>query len=139
MHYEGAAGTALNRPVVDIENGFVVAPMRRGLRLTTGVELARRDTPPNYGQLDRAEQLARPVFGLGRRLDEQPWLGLRPCTPDMRPVIGAAHRHAGLWFDFGHAHHGLTLGPVSGRLVAELIVGDEPVVDPSPYRPGRFG
>lgn len=43
MHYEGAANAALNRPVVDIENGFVVAPMKRGLRLTTGVELASRD------------------------------------------------------------------------------------------------
>jgi D-amino-acid dehydrogenase len=139
MHYEGASGVALNRPVVDIENGFVVAPMRRGLRLTTGVELARRETPPNYGQLDRAERLARPVFGLGRRLDEKPWLGLRPCTPDMRPVIGAAGRPAGLWFDFGHAHHGLTLGPVTGRLIAELIVGETPVVDPTPYRPARFG
>jgi D-amino-acid dehydrogenase len=138
MHYEGAANAALNRPVVDIENGFVVAPMMRGLRLTTGVELARRETPPNYGQLDGAERLARPVFGLGRRLDEKPWLGLRPCTPDMRPVIGAAERHAGLWFDFGHAHHGLTLGPVTGRLIAELIVGETPVVDPAPYRPARF-
>ena len=41
----------------------------------------------------------------------QPWLGRRPCLPDMLPVIGPAPRHKGLWFDFGHQHLGLTLGP----------------------------
>lgn len=138
MHYESTAKAPLLRPVVDIEGGYVVAPMRRGLRLTTGVELAGRDRPPNPVQLDLAERAARPVFGLGRRLDDTPWLGLRPCTPDMRPVIGPAERHPGLWFAFGHAHHGLTLGPVTGRLLAEMMTGETPFTDPAPYRVGRF-
>lgn len=138
MHYESTAKAPLLRPVVDIEGGYVVAPMRRGLRLTTGVELAGRDRPPNPVQLDLAERAARPVFGLGRRLDDKPWLGLRPCTPDMRPVIGPAERHPGLWFAFGHAHHGLTLGPVTGRLLAEMMTGETPFTDPAPYRVGRF-
>ncbi|SAL22747.1 NAD(P)/FAD-dependent oxidoreductase [Caballeronia humi] len=138
MHYASTAKAPLLRPVVDIEGGYVVAPMRRGLRLTTGVELAGRDRPPNPVQLDLAERAARPVFGLGRRLDDKPWLGLRPCTPDMRPVIGPAERHPGLWFAFGHAHHGLTLGPVTGRLLAEMMTGETPFTDPAPYRVGRF-
>ncbi len=138
MHYESAAQAPLLRPVVDIEGGYVVAPMRRGLRLTTGVELASRERPANPVQLDLAERAARPVFGLGRRLDEKPWVGLRPCTPDMRPVIGAGHRHAGLWFAFGHAHHGLTLGPVTGRLLAEMMSGETPFTDVAPYRAARF-
>ena len=139
MHYGSAAGSPLLRPVVDIEGGYVVAPMRRGLRLTTGVELAGRARPPNPAQLDLAERAARPLFGLGKRLDDEPWLGLRPCTPDMRPVIGPAARHAGLWFAFGHNHHGLTLGPVTGRLLAEMMTGETPFTDPAPYRPSRFG
>ncbi|MCG5072537.1 NAD(P)/FAD-dependent oxidoreductase [Paraburkholderia tagetis] len=139
MHYASAAGAPLTRPVVDIEGGYVVAPMNRGLRLTTGVELASRGRPPNYAQLDAAERAARPVFGLGKRLDEKPWMGMRPCTPDMRPVLGPAPRHAGLWFAFGHNHHGLTLGPVSGRLVAEQIMGETPFTDPRPYLAHRFG
>jgi D-amino-acid dehydrogenase len=65
-------------------------------------------------------------------------MGSRPCTPDMMPVIGPAPRHRGLWFAFGHAHHGLTLGPVTGRLVAELICNDETLVDAAPYRADRF-
>jgi D-amino-acid dehydrogenase len=138
MHYANDGRAALSRPVVDIENGYVVAPMRRGLRLTTGVELACRNRPPSPVQLERAERIARPVFGLGKRLDESPWLGLRPCTPDMRPVIGAADRCPGLWFAFGHAHHGLTLGPVTGRLLAEMMSGEATFADPGAYRVGRF-
>ncbi|MEA3084108.1 MAG: hypothetical protein QOC89_1805 [Paraburkholderia sp.] len=137
MHYE-ATNAMLSVPLVDTERGYVVAPMEGRLRLTTGVEIARRDAAPTGIQLARAESEARPVFGLGRRLDEAPWLGLRPCTPDMRPVIGRAPRHRGLWFAFGHNHHGLTLGPVTGRLLAEMMTGAEPCADPYPFRPERF-
>jgi D-amino-acid dehydrogenase len=78
------------------------------------------------------------MFGLGARIDDAPWLGMRPCTPDMRPVIGPADRHPGLWFAFGHAHHGLTLGPVTGRLLSELMDGEAGFTSPHPYRAGRF-
>jgi D-amino-acid dehydrogenase len=138
MHYE-ATRPMLSVPFVDTEKGFVVAPMQGRLRLTTGVEIARREAPPTGIQLQRAEQLARPIFGLGQRLNDAPWLGLRPCTPDMRPVIGPAPRHRGLWFSFGHNHHGLTLGPVTGRLLAEMMTGAPTVTDPHPFRPERFG
>jgi D-amino-acid dehydrogenase len=56
----------------------------------------------------------------------------------MLPVIGPAPRHQGLWFDFGHQHHGFTQGPVSGRLIAEMICGETPFTDPAPYRADRF-
>jgi D-amino-acid dehydrogenase len=137
MHY-APTKAMLSVPLVDTERGYVVAPMEGRLRLTTGVEIARREAAPTGIQLARAESIARPVFGLGRRLDDAPWLGLRPCTPDMRPVIGQAPRHRGLWFAFGHNHHGLTLGPVTGRLLAEMMTGAEPFADPFPFRPERF-
>ena len=103
--------------------GYVLVPMRKGIRLTTGVEFAERDAPPTPIQLARDEPLARELFPLGERLEAAPWLGRRPCLPDMVPVIGRAERHRGLWFAFGHAHHGFTLGPVSGRLLAEMMTG----------------
>jgi D-amino-acid dehydrogenase len=137
MHYRPTQ-TILSVPVVDTEEGYVIAPMRGGLRLTTGVEIARREAAPTGIQLARAERIAKPAFGLGERLDDAPWLGLRPCTPDMRPVIGRAPRHRGLWFAFGHNHHGLTLGPVSGRLLAEMMTGAAPFIDVRPFRPERF-
>ncbi|MBB2969951.1 FAD-binding oxidoreductase [Mesorhizobium sp. RMAD-H1] len=139
MHYAVQDGVRLGHSLVDAAAGYVLSPMRRGIRLTTGIEFAPPTAPANTIQLDRAERFARQILPLGRRLDEKPWLGLRPCLSDMRPVIGAAPRHEGLWFNFGHAHHGLTLGPASGRLLSELMTGEKPFVDPAPYSAARFG
>ena len=138
MHYRAAGRAVLNTPVLDTERGYFLAPMRRGIRLTTGAEFALRDAIRTPVQLGRAEPIARDLFPLAERLDTEAWMGSRPCTPDMMPVIGPAPRHRNLWFAFGHAHHGLTLGPVTGRLVAEMICGENPFVDPNPYRADRF-
>jgi len=139
MHYRAAGGAVLNHPMLDTERGYFLAPMLRGIRLTTGAEFALRDGMKTPVQLARAEPIARELFPLAERLDPDPWMGSRPCTPDMMPIIGPAPSHDGLWFAFGHAHHGFTLGPVTGRLVAELVCGEPPFVDPSPYRAERFG
>lgn len=139
MHYRAAGHAKLNHPVLDTERGYFLAPMQRGVRLTTGAEFALRDAIKTPVQLGRAEPIARDLFPLAERLDTEPWLGARPCTPDMLPIIGPAPRHPNLWFAFGHAHHGLTLGPVTGRLVADLVTGETPFVDPMPYRAERFG
>ena len=138
MHYRPAGEAKLNHPVLDTERGYFLAPMRRGIRLTTGAEFARRDAIRTPVQLGRAEPIARDLFPLAERLDTEPWMGARPCTPDMLPVIGPAPRHPNLFFAFGHAHHGLTLGPVTGRLVAEMVTGEAPFVDPAPFSPARF-
>ncbi|WP_069263229.1 NAD(P)/FAD-dependent oxidoreductase [Paraburkholderia nodosa] len=138
MHYALTNGAKLNQPVLDAEAGFLITPMVRGTRLTTGVELGFRDSPRTPVQLEAVEPLARDIFPLGARLDAEPWLGRRPCTPDMMPIIGPAPKHDDLWFAFGHAHHGLTLGPVTGRLIAEMMTGAPTVVDPRPFRAERF-
>jgi D-amino-acid dehydrogenase len=138
MHYRAVGNATLSRPVIDAENGYVLTPMVRGIRLTTGAEFALRDAPPTPVQLERAEPLARQIFPLGERVDPQPWLGRRPCLPDMLPIVGPAPGHEGLWLDFGHHHLGLTLGPVTGRLLAELMTGEAPFTDPAPYRAERF-
>jgi D-amino-acid dehydrogenase len=139
MHYRAAGEAKLNYPMLDTERGYFLAPMRRGIRLTTGAEFALRDAIRTPVQLGRAEPIARDLFPLAERLDTEPWMGARPCTPDMLPVIGPAPRHQNLFFAFGHAHHGLTLGAVTGRLIAELVTGETPFVDPTPYSAGRFG
>lgn len=139
MHYAPAEGARLIHPLLDADVGYVLTPMTRGIRMTTGVEFAARDGAPDGRQVDLSEPFARQVVPLAARVDAQPWLGRRPAMADMRPVIGEAPRHAGLWFAFGHAHHGFTLGPVTGRLLAEMMTGGPTVVDPAPYAPGRFG
>ena len=128
----------LRHCIVDAQNGYVLSPMRDGIRLATGAEFAGRDMPPTPLQLDAAERVARHVFPMGERLDPVPWMGSRPCTPDMLPVIGPAPRHRGLWFNLGHGHHGLTLGPISGRLLAEQMSGERTLVDLAPFQPSRL-
>jgi D-amino-acid dehydrogenase len=138
LHLAAKGNAVLNHPILDTDQGFVLAPMNRGIRLTTGVEFARRDAPATPVQIERALPKARALFPLGEAVDAKPWKGARPCLPDMLPIIGKAPRHGGLWFDFGHQHHGLTLGPVSGRLLAEMMTGETPFADPAPFSVERF-
>src|SRR6202047_1468910 len=139
LHLAPRGNAVLNHPVLDSDLGYLLAPMNRGIRLTTGVEFARRDRPPTYIQIEQALPRAQALFPLGDAVDTKPWMGARPCLPDMLPVIGKAPRHAGLWFDFGHQHHGLTLGPATGRLLAEMMTGETPFADPTPFAAARFG
>jgi D-amino-acid dehydrogenase len=139
LHLAPSGNAVLHHPVLDADLGYMLSPMNRGIRLATGVEFARRDAAPTPIQLQRALPRARTLFPLGEAVDAKPWIGSRPCLPDMLPVIGKAPRHAGLWFDFGHQHHGLTLGPVTGRLLAEMMTGETPFADPSPFGVERFG
>ncbi|MBB5685684.1 NAD(P)/FAD-dependent oxidoreductase [Sphingobium boeckii] len=137
LNYAAAPG-ALNRPFADSDHGYVLAPMRHGIRLLTGAEFAPVSAPSTPVQIGRAEPLARAALpALGMAADSTPWLGARPCMPDMLPVIGAGSER-GLWYAFGHAHQGFTMGPTTGVLLAQLITGEEPFTDPKPYRPDRF-
>ena len=138
MHFGTRGNAALARPVVDVEHGYVLAPVTRGIRLTTGAEFALRDAPATPVQLEKVEPIARALFPLADRIDDRAWVGSRPCLPDMLPVIGPVLGHKGLWLDLGHQHLGFTLGPVSGRLVAELVTGEPTFTDPCPYRSDRF-
>ena len=118
----------LSRPVLDAENGYCLAPMEQGTRLTTGAEFAARDAAPTPVQFDRLLPAARQLFALGEPVEAQPWMGARPCFADSRPVISRAPRQRGLWLAYGHGHWGLTLGPATGRLVAEMIDGGNAVL-----------
>ena len=138
MHYQRQGNAVLNHSVIDADNGYLIAPMTKGIRLTTGAEFARLDAPKTPVQLAKVEPIARTLFPLAERLDMEPWMGARPCLPDMLPVVGPAPKHRGLWFNFGHEHHGLTLGPVTGRLLAEMLTGETPFTNPAPYRADRF-
>ncbi|MBA8880963.1 D-amino-acid dehydrogenase [Phyllobacterium myrsinacearum] len=138
VHFGTETNAVLNHPLVDVDGGFLIAPMNQGIRLTTGIEFSRRDSDPTPIQLDRTEPLAREILPLGHRIETVPWMGSRPCLPDMRPVIGRGWRHKGLWFAFGHNHHGFTLGPVTGRLLAEMMTGEKTFTDPTPFALKRF-
>ena len=138
-HFAARGNATLTRPVVDTENGYALTPMEQGIRLTTGAEFAARDAAPTPVQFDRLMPAARELFPLGEPTESEPWLGRRPNMPDSLPVLGRAPGQQGLWLAFGHGHWGLTMGPVTGRLIAEMMTGATPFTDPAPFRAERFG
>lgn len=138
LHYTMQGNAVLNHPIFDADLRYGLIPMRRGIRLTTGVEFAGDAAPPTPIQLERATPSARALLPLGEQVEERPWFGVRPCTPDMLPIIGRLPRQEGAWCAFGHAHQGLTLGPTTGRLLSAMMAGETPFIDPEPYRPERF-
>jgi len=69
----------------------------------------------------------------------QPWRGLRPCSPDGLPYVGRTAKCANLAFATGHAMMGMSLGPVTGRLIADILSGEKPVWDIRLLSPDRYG
>jgi len=137
-HFSAKGNASLARPVLDADRGYVITPMEQGIRLTTGAEFAARDAAPTPVQFDRVLPSARALFPLGEPVDPQPWLGARPCFADSRPVIGRAPTIGNIWLAVGHGHWGLTLGPATGRLLAEMMTEATPFMDPAPFRAERF-
>ncbi|WBX91769.1 NAD(P)/FAD-dependent oxidoreductase [Achromobacter mucicolens] len=138
MHYSGRDGARVTRPVYDTGGGYVLSPMARGLRLSTGVELDACDAPARPDQLALAEQRAREAFPLGDRLDAAAWLGRRPTLPDSRPMIGEAPRHPGLWLALGHQHIGFSTAPGTAKILADQMVDGSAAARHPAFRPGRF-
>jgi D-amino-acid dehydrogenase len=134
----GQAGDLRRAVVFPDHGGFVLAPMQDGIRLTSGVELAGLDAPPDFARIRRLIPRALEVLpGLSAQVTRQ-WMGYRPSTPDSLPVIGRSPRSPNVYYAFGHQHLGLTLGPITGRLIAALVSGQQPEFDVSPYRIERF-
>jgi len=120
-HFRGGKSPTL--PIMDAENAAIISPMISGSRILTGAELTHFDAAPALRQLNRAESSIRDLFELGEPVESEPWMGNRPCMPDMLPVVGAAPRHKGLWLNFGHGHQGFTLGPTTAALLADAMTG----------------
>jgi len=138
QHYRAQGKATLQHALTDTAWGYVMVPMEQGIRLTTGAEIADPEDPPNPVQLARLLPYAQELFPLADPVDKAPWYGSRPCFADSRPVIGPAPKHSGLWLNFGHGHMGLTMGPSTAHLLADMMTGAKPYCDPTPYRAERF-
>ncbi len=138
QHFEVTKQNAIKHSLVDMDKGFVMGPMQQGIRITTGAEMTLMDAPKDFGQLQAVVQFAKNILPLKDTVEDEAWCGSRPCMPDMKPVIGPADKHDNLWFAFGHGHQGFTLGPVTGRIVAELIHNKPPIIDIEPFNAKRF-
>jgi len=126
-------------PVLVLEARIGVTPRADSVRLAGTLELAGLDETINVRRVDAIIHGARQFFALPEALKVvEVWRGLRPCTPDGLPLIGRHDRWENLTIAAGHNMLGLTLGPATGHLVADLLTGQTPAVDPAPFRPGRF-
>ena len=131
-------GVTVGRELIFGEQGFVATPLAPGLRIGGAAELAGLEAPPNYARA--AAMLAkakRYLPGLETAGGRQ-WMGCRPSLPDSLPVIGRAPGNPRVVYAFGHGHLGLTQGPATGRLVADMIAGQDPPIDLTPFRADRF-
>jgi len=135
-------GTGPRHPVMPSDGKMAVTMTRGGLRIAGQVELAGLDAAPDWRRADILRDYALRMFpGLPRDLPAERvkvWMGHRPSIADGLPVIGPASGCADVMHAFGHGHIGLAAGPVTGRLVADLLGGLPPVINPAPYSPRRF-
>jgi len=112
------------------ERRVAVTPLGDRLRITGRLELSGLDTTPSARHLAGIERAVRAYIALDEPLSvEATWAGLRPTTPDGVPLIGVSPRHANLIVATGHAMLGLSLGPGTGQVVAELANGRSPSID----------
>jgi D-amino-acid dehydrogenase len=129
-------------PTMDCDLKAVATPMATGLRVAGTVEFAGIAAPPNWGRADKLLRVARMMYpSLPAGIAEarvKKWMGFRPSMPDSLPVIDRATGTANAWYAFGHGHVGLAAGAMTGRLVADLVGGRTPVIDPAPYAARRF-
>jgi glycine/D-amino acid oxidase-like deaminating enzyme len=126
-------------PVLCYNKPFGLSPIEGGIRLAGTVEIAGLDAPMNEQRaliLIRRAKTMLPALEVG---EYSMWMGHRPSFPDSLPVIGEAPGHPRLFLAFGHGHSGLTGGPPTGRLIAQLIGGRQPSIDLAPFSPARFG
>ncbi|MDG2022765.1 MAG: FAD-dependent oxidoreductase [Phycisphaerales bacterium] len=122
------------------ETFIAFTPMFDRLRLAGTLEIAGHGRPWSRSRLENLTRAAQPYL---RDLDEATitaeWAGYRPCTPDGMPMIGEVPWVKGLVIATGHAMMGMTLGPVTGRLVAEILCDGRPSIESPMLDPARFG
>jgi D-amino-acid dehydrogenase len=114
-----------------------MTPMAQGIRVAGTVELADLGQEMHPGLLDLlnfASHRALPALGM----PQAPWLGFRPTLPDGLPVLGRSRKSARVVYAFGHQHIGLTLGGLTGTLVADMVADRSSALDLNPFSARRF-
>ncbi len=96
----------------------------------TSIKTQRVDMLRDSANVYLKEPLNQPI--------QEKWFGWRPMTYDTLPIIGSAPSLENVLLAVGHNMIGLSLAPATGRLIAELMSGSEPHIDPAPYRVERF-
>jgi D-amino-acid dehydrogenase len=130
----------LTLSVTDFDNKVVFAPLRQDdaamVRIAGVADLVGPDLRLDEQRLSSIRRAARTVLDIDPSPDDQPWAGLRPATPDSRPLIGASPLE-NLFVNTGHGGLGWTLACGSARLTAELLDGAPTSISPKPFAVSR--
>ncbi len=125
-------------PYMIADGKFAITPMDAGMRCAGTVEFGGIDAPARYEQTGLFERRVRRLYPGLEWSGTRTWMGRRPSTPDSLPLIGESAKARHIWFAFGAQHVGLTSGPKTGRLIADMIGGRTPNIDMTPFATGRF-
>ncbi len=123
------------------EARLAVTPMDGALRFGGTMEIAGLNediNPARVRGIIKSVPQYYPDFTPGDFDGIQPWRGLRPCSPDGLPYVGRTARYANLAIATGHAMMGLSLGPITGKLMAELLSGEPPAIAIGALSPDRY-
>jgi D-amino-acid dehydrogenase len=131
-------GFELEYPVLSGSRNFVMTPLQEGFRMAGTAEFARLDAPPDYRRAQVLVKHARHYFPMLQEHGRTEWMGQRPMMADSLPVISPSPAHRHVFYAFGHGHYGLTQGPTTGEIIAQLVTGQAPGVDLHPFRFERF-
>ena len=134
------SGVKLSRSLTYARTPGAATPMEMGLRLAGTDEFAGLDAPPNYDRSDALYHVFKRILPGLKEPDDKAtrWMGRRPGTPDSLPVVGPSKTMRNVFYGFGHGHMGLTWGPTTGRLIAEMMSGATPNLDMTQFRVDRF-
>ncbi len=127
----------LSRPTCPTSRGFYFCPMAGRLRVAGTVELGGLTLPPSPHRVRKLVEGARAFFpDLGE--PDREWMGFRPSLPDSLPVIGPSAAGAEVIHAFGHGHLGVTMAPITAKIIADLVADRAPHLDISALRVSRF-
>jgi glycine oxidase len=119
--------------------GGYVLPQAGGAVVGSTMENAGFEVTVTAAGLEHIRSVVHRILpALGNVLFSRTWVGLRPCTPDGRPIIGADAELVGLWYATGHGRNGILLAGYTGELIAQLFFKDDIELDLAPVSPTRF-
>ena len=132
------SGVQVSRMINWVRPRVFATPMEAGMRFAGTVEIAGLKAEPNWKRADNLLELGQRMFPDMKTDSVSRWMGHRPCLPDSLPVIGPSAHAKNVFYAFGHGHIGMCSASATGRTVAELVNGEDPQIDISPFRASRF-
>ena len=127
----------ISRPVIFLDRGFGMTPMKQGLRAVGTVELGGLTKPASKKRIDYVVKCAKELLPQLKQHEDE-WLGFRPTLPDFLPILGPSLKNKNIIYAFGHHHLGWTLGAITGKIVSGIVANEPTNLDLSPYSSKRF-